>query len=330
MIDIYNTDCRNIANYAKPNSIQSVITSPPYYGQRDYGSDHLIWQEDKGCSHIWNDINPKSPFNVKCKSCGAWKGALGLEHHPEQYFTNLIEIFDCIRPCLKPDGTLWVNIGEGYYSGKMPGGSRMIDEMKKQDKYEDDWAKLDKKYKDEKHKARKFGVSPNHFTIDGYKSKDVMGIPWRFAIKMQENGWYHRDTIIWVKSYLSESNEIVGSCLPTPHNDRCGVSYEYIFLFAKEKRYYFNTKGIKTTTDTPARNTWYVPLERKRKVKHYATYPERLVENCLLLSTQPGDLVLDPFMGSGTTGLVCKNHSRRCIGFEVMKKYIDIAKERIN
>lgn len=241
------------------NSVRCVMTSPPYWGLRDYG------------------IN----------------GQIGLETTLQQYINHLVAIFSEVKRVLRNDGTLWLNIGDGYTSGNR--GYRA---------------------EDKKNPARAMSVRPN--TPIGLKPKDLIGIPWRLAFALQEDGWYLRTDIIWHKP----------NAMPESVKDRPTRAHEFLFLFSKEEQYYYDRKAILEVNGRNKRTVWSVNTQPLSEA-HFATFPTKLVEPCILASTEPGDYVLDPFFGSGTVGLVCKEHGRKCIGIELNPEYIKIALKRL-
>jgi len=316
---ILQGDCLDQLKTLPDESVDCCITSPPYYGLRDYGID----------------------------------GQIGLEQTPEEYVARLVEVFREVRRVLKPEGTLWLNLGDSYcgYKG---------------DNY-----------------GRTKGNLPTHCTsvIDtgerlnagtpqtsGVKNKDLIGIPWMVAFALRADGWYLRSDIIWHKP----------NCMPESVTDRPTKAHEYIFLLSKSQRYYYDKEAIlephsdetkkyfekytpdhskslsdrkialgdkgKTRTGfgnsraeatacmNPSgrnkRTVWTIPT-KPYKGAHFATFPEKLVEPCILAGSRMGGIVLDPFFGAGTVGLVAKKLGRHYIGIELNPEYIGMAKARI-
>ena len=350
-------------------SIQCCITSPPYYGLRDYGTGH--WEGgDPDCPHYRtskfseNDCTGHKAmgeagvavgdaiYKSVCPLCGAIRvdEQIGLEETTEQYIQRLVEVFHEVKRVLKDDGTLWVNIGDTYAN--------------------------------------------NHSQGD-IKPKDLIGIPWLLAFALRADGWYLRQDIIWAK----------GNPMPESVTDRCTKSHEYLFLLSKSPNYLFNCDSIKehavsndgrlpgvvrnriygydsklnnnpsayrqSSSDvnihssdikyvtnirvgggkysdsgdkhfgTYGGNMWvYDGTRHKRDVwnictrsydgAHFATFPEELVLPCILAGTNEGDLVLDIFNGSGTTGIVAIKQGRKYIGIDLNKEYIDLSNERFD
>ncbi len=280
---------------------QMCVTSPPYFGLRDYGHP----------------------------------GQIGLEQTPEQYVSAMVEVFRCVRDVLADDGTLWLNIGDSYASNPASGGaqsSRMTGGEHKRTPPE-------RKYQ----------------RPDGLKPKDLIGIPWRLAFALQADGWYLRQDIIWHKP----------NPMPESVRDRCTKAHEYIFLLSKSERYFYdheaamepvaastverlsqptlrqqegstrvpgktngNMKAVGRTDMRNRRSVWTVAT-RNYKGAHFATFPPALIEPCILAGSRPGDIVLDPFMGSGTTAAVALQHGRQYLGCELNPAYRPLQDARI-
>jgi DNA modification methylase len=246
------------------NSVQCVITSPPYWGLRDYGID----------------------------------GQIGLEPTLPQFLNHLIAIFNEVKRVLKDDGILWLNIGDGYTSGNR--GYRA---------------------NDKKNPARAMSIRPD--TPEDLKPKDLHGIPWRLAFALQKDGWYLRSDIVWNKP----------NAMPESVRDRPTRSHEYLFMFTKSERYYYDylaSKEVGKNGEYRNRRTvWNINTEVFHDA-HFATFPRKLIEPCLLTSTKPGDVILDPFFGSGTVGCVSQNYGRTCIGIELNPEYVAMSAKRLN
>jgi len=199
-------------------TIDLVVTSPPYWGLRDYKTDPVVFGGDRACSHEWK--NPDSDHAAVC-DCGAWKGQLGLEQTPEEFIDHLVEIFDECNRVLKPTGNLWVNLGDSY----MRKGSYTPPENYGL-----------QKHRDEANHFRPTTIPP------GYKEKDLVGIPWTFAFAARKAGWYLRNDIVWAKS-ISGPHYRGGVCMPEPVRDRCTRSHEFFFHLTKESRYYYDIEA---------------------------------------------------------------------------------------
>lgn len=260
-------DALKVLSDLPPESIRTCVTSPPYWGLRDYDSE----------------------------------GQLGQETHPDFFIDSLVEVFSSVRDVLTKDGTLWINIGDTYVGTGHKGA----------------WV-------DPKNPKGRNGQSfaLNH-KVEGLKSKDMIGIPWKLAFALQKDGWYLRSDIIWEKP----------NAMPSPVTDRPVSSYEHIFLLAKSKQYYFNYESIMEESAGKGpkrrnRDVWKINT-KPFKGAHFAVYPKELVEKCIHAGSETGDTVLDPFSGSGTTGIAALNLGRNYIGIEANKDYLDLSKRRI-
>ena len=253
-------------------SIQCCVTSPPYFGLRDYGVD----------------------------------GQIGLEQRAPEYVGRLIEVFREVRRLLRDDGTLFVNIGDsyaGFKDGKFPPQSQSGGNQRGMP------------VAGAPHRSKRL------LELDGFKNKELMGIPWRFAFAMQQDGWYLRQEIIWAKPNYT----------PEKVRDRFVRSHEHIFLFTKSDRYFFDGDAVRVPDakgGTKLRpDVWSVPVSTF-KGAHFATYPAELIKPCVLAGSRPGDVVFDPFGGSGTTAAVALLHGRRAITCELNPKYVELIKQR--
>ena len=295
-------DALSVLRRISDNYIDCCVTSPPYFGLRDYGVD----------------------------------GQIGLEETPEEYIEKMVEIFREVRRTLKPDGTLWLNLGDSYAGNSK--GTKAV----------------------------------------GCKRKELIGMPWRLALALREDGWHLRQDIVWYKP----------NTMPESVKDRCTKSHEYIFLLTKSDKYYFDAEAIKEPAvgynDSPPagsrgtarpnarrrkgnartfrgggayvhdrafdnsasveresngnaenktglrnkRDVWCVATNGYKKA-HFATFPEKLIEPCILAGSKKGDVILDPFIGSGTTAVVARKNGRDYIGIELNHEYAELAKERI-
>jgi site-specific DNA-methyltransferase (cytosine-N4-specific) len=239
--------------------VQCIVTSPPYWGLRDY--------------------------HIPCQ--------IGLEPTLPEFLANLRAIFAEARRVLKDDGVLWLNIGDGYTSGNRG------------------WRAPDKK-----NRARAMSVRPD--TPVGLKPKDLLGIPWRLAFTLQDDGWFLRADIIWNKP----------NAMPESVKDRPTRAHEYLFMLTKSDQYLYDRSAIMDTNGRNKRSVWDINTVAYAGA-HFATFPPKLVEPCIKASTRPGDFVLDPFFGSGTTGLVANELLRRYVGIELNPEYIALAKDRL-
>lgn len=221
------------------------------------------------------------------------KGQIGLEDSVYQYINTLVTVFREVRRVLKDDGTLWLNIGDSYTSGGRT------------------WRAPDKK-----NQARAMSMRPD--TPEGLKPKDLVGVPWRLAFALQQDGWYLRSDIIWHKP----------NAMPESVKDRPTRSHEYIFLFSKSERYYYDNLAIREENGRNRRTVWHIHTQPYKEA-HFAVFPPALVEPCVLAGSRPGDYVLDPFLGSGTTAAVCQDLERKYVGIELNPEYVQIALKRL-
>jgi DNA modification methylase len=288
---IYIGDNRDTLREIPDGSVQCVVTSPPYYGLRDYGNDAQI----------------------------------GLEDTPEAFVQALVEVFREVRRVLRDDGTLWLNLGDSYVAARS-------------------YQVTDQKWRD-------VGNSKASVVPQGLKPKDLIGIPWRVAIALQADGWYLRQDIIWHKP----------NPMPESVTDRCTKAHEYLFLLTKSARYYYDAEAVKERAEQAGRvrsdrmggnkyvegikhsdggvftgsetrncrSVWTVATQPYSGA-HFATFPPKLIEPCILAGSKPGDTVLDPFGGSGTTAGVALEHGRKAILCELSEEYAELIPERIN
>lgn len=256
---IFEGDALHVLQLLPSKSIQCVITSPPYWGLRDY--------------------------NVP--------GQIGLEPTLLQFINRLLGVFSEVRRVLRDDGVFWLNIGDGYTSGNRG------------------W-----RAPDEKNPARAMAIRPN--TPEGLKRKDLLGIPWRLAFALQDDGWYLRTDIIWHKPNV----------MPESVRDRPTRAHEYLFMFSKSEHYYYDRESIKEPNGRNCRSVWNVNTQAFSGA-HFATFPPKLVEPCIRSSSRQGDFILDPFFGSGTVGVVAQQLNRHYVGIELQPSYVEIALDRL-
>lgn len=270
--DIIVGDCLEALREMSDESVNCCVTSPPYWGLRDYAVD----------------------------------GQLGLESSPEHYVYNLWNVFHEVKRVLRDDGTLWLNLGDCYAA---TGGTGH------QGKH---GCRANRSHTQRSLKRSSVGGR--------VKPKDLIGIPWRVAFALQQNGWYLRSDIIWHKP----------NPMPESVTDRPTKSHEYIFLLSKSERYYFDGPSIAEKASFPEgprntrnkRSVWTVQT-KPFKGSHFATFPTELITPCVLAGCPRGGVVLDPFFGAGTTGLVAHNNGRGFVGIELNPAYAAMAKERI-
>ena len=262
--DIVVGDAFRVLQSLDAGMFRCCVTSPPYWGLRDYGIT----------------------------------GQIGAEDEVSEYIEHLVSVFSEVRRTLSDDGTLWLNIGDSYTSGGRT--------------YRGD---------DRKNPARAMGYRPP--TPEGLKPKDLIGIPWRLAFALQSDGWYLRSDIVWYKP----------NCQPESVRDRPTRAHEYIFMLSKSERYHYDYEAVSERTNGGGsrnrRSVWPVNTEAFPGA-HFATFPPSLIEPCILAGSERGDLVLDPFFGSGTVGEVCLKWQRRFLGIELNEEYADIARARLD
>ena len=309
MVKILQGDCREVLKTLPDGSVNCCVTSPPYFGLRDYKVD----------------------------------GQIGLEQTPDAYVAELVAVFREVRRVLADDGTLWLNLGDSYASGKGTcynpgGGESSLDghaALKKAGAY-----KLDRGNK-------------STLAASGLKPKDLIGIPWRVAFALQADGWYLRQDIIWHKP----------NPMPESVRDRCTKAHEYIFLLSKQARYYWDQEAIAedatcagrildytgdqknnnadpvlmatrpngrmiTVKDTRNRRSVWTVATQPFSEAHFATFPPKLISPMILAGCPVGGTVLDPFGGSGTTGEVAERYGRNSILIELNPAYIELQKQR--
>ena len=293
-------DCQEMLSmFIEDRYVQTCVTSPPYFGLRDYGHG----------------------------------GQIGLEETPEEYVRKLVEVFREVKRVLKDDGTLWLNIGDSYASNPASGGAQ----SSKMTGGEHKRTPSERKYQ----------------RPDGLKPKDLIGIPWMLAFALRADGWYLRQDIIWHKP----------NPMPESVRDRCTKAHEYVFLLSKSERYFFDAEAMKEPsaqperagklersfstgkpdavlrqdvgravmrTETRNRRSVWTVATRPYKGAHFATFPPALIEPCILAGSRPGDIVLDPFGGSGTTAQVAAQHGRNALLCELNGDYVGLIHERMS
>lgn len=290
-------DCRDVLTDLERGSVQTCVTSPPYFGLRDYGHGEQI----------------------------------GLEPTPAEFVDSLVTAFRAVRDVLADDGTVWLNLGDSYAGGGC--GARDPERWPKQ--------------------SRNDHMPVHAKAATGLKNKDLLGIPWMVAFALRADGWYLRSDIIWAKP----------NPMPESVQDRPTKAHEYLFLLSKSPRYFYDAGAIRE----PHARTWdeetngrgsisfggntrpnkhnNLPVlphpegANKRTVwtvatqpysgAHFATFPPKLIEPCILAGCPEGGTVLDPFSGAGTTGMVALRHNRSYIGVELNPEYAELSRRRI-
>lgn len=257
-------DCREVLPTLEAESFQCCVTSPPYWGLRDY--DH--------------------------------PGQIGAESSPDEYVSNLVSVFQEVRRVLRKDGTVWLNVGDAYARNGGTGGhgpnavvgntKKLI--QKRNCKVPDVW---------------------------GLKDRDLMGLPWRVAFALQEDGWYLRSRITWVKK----------SPMPESVKNRPTTCTEEIFLLTKSPSYYYDPEGFREPTGANLRNFWHMGPDPGGN-GHVAVYPRELARRCISLGSRANDIVLDPFGGSGTTAVAAIELGRKSVIIELNPEYAEISQKR--
>jgi len=292
-------DCRETLSTLN-DKVQMCVTSPPYYGLRNYGDE---------------------------------TNQIGHEDSPEEYIQNLVKVFQSVKNVLADDGTLWLNMGDSYYNYRPGKGQALVKQSVATNK------------QDLPDKCARRGNK-----LDGLKEKDLIGIPWMLAFALRADGWYLRQDIIWHKP----------NPMPESVKDRCTKSHEYIFLLSKNKKYYYDNESIKEpakdwgTRDRTngkyhnkgtglqphsgltksyrtknKRSVWSI-TNKPYKGSHFAVFPPDLIKPCILAGSEKNDIILDPFMGSGTTAFVAKELGRDYIGCELHEDYGKLIQKRLH
>ncbi len=305
-VNIITGDCRATLAAMEPESVHCCVTSPPYFGLRDYGHAEQM----------------------------------GLEATPDEFVAGMVAVFREVRRVLRDDGTLWLNLGDCYAANRT---------------YQVASTKGGKKHGPAQAAGGKGSIVP-----EGLKPKDLIGIPWRVAFALQADGWYLRQDIIWHKP----------NPMPESVKDRCTKAHEYVFMLSKSPRYYYDSDAVKEPAVDPTigkfTDKWAnkqrghgrrhdgfngryaakleaegVPTHRNRRSvwtvatkpfsgAHFATFPPDLIEPCILAGCPEGGMVLDPFGGAGTTGLVAARHGRNAVLCELNPEYAAMARDRID
>lgn len=319
--------------------IDSCVTSPPYFNLRSYPGDPQVWSAGPPCDHFWVSSkfysertaakSSKEAFSVageanqdrlrngrwreeeRCEDCGAWRGQLGQERRVGEFVGHLAQVFREVKRVLKPEGTLFLNLGDSY--------------------------------------GRNRGKNNNGEP----RAKSLIGVPWKVAFALMEDGWILRSDIVWEKS----------NAMPDSVIDRPTRSHEYIFLFVKNEKYYYDYESLQESSickhpsgngykrperqsyqdengargqETPwqptewrrGRSVWSFPT-KSFKGAHFACFAPELVERCLLAGCPPGGTVLDPFGGSGVAAMVAEQHSRNSILIDLDPACEQMTRERL-
>ncbi len=348
MLTVLTGDALEQLRTLPDESVQCCVTSPPYWGLRDYGT--AAWEGGNDfCDHKipatggnplqgankGNNNFEAMPFKSQCLKCGAKRidSQLGLEKTPEEYVAKMVDVFREVRRVLRRDGTLWLNLGSSYAQerggrseGSHGGGVGRAE-------------------------------APNNGSVKppcGFKAKDLVPIPWMVAMALQADGWWLRSDIIWAKP----------NPMPESVTDRPTKSHEYLFLLTKSANYFYDAEAIKErgvqkdmdrprngrvignpsievrggnsgvmlgvgTENRNKRSVWTIPTHSYPE-SHFATYPPDLIKPCIMAGSRVGDTILDPFAGSGTTGMVALELGRKAVLIELNPKYCKLIHQRCN
>lgn len=369
-------NCLETIKMLPDESVNCIVTSPPYYGLRDYGTGKWVggdpncphrrmskYSASTATGHAQEELRGNvgdAIYKSVCPLCGAVRvdEQIGLEETPQEYISRLVNVFRECRRVLKDDGTLWVNIGDSY-AAQRSGTHQPAETLAGGEHGKTDDG-------DTVNRGRERGYNPTrNAKAIGLKNKDMIGIPWMLAFALRDDGWYLRQDIIWHKP----------NPMPESVKDRCTKSHEYLFLLSKQSKYHYDQKAISEPVTqstakrlsqdvgkqegsyTPSkgngkmkavmgrykdakendlacdrrnkRDVWTVPTQAVKEA-HFATFPEKLIEPCILAGCPEEGTVLDPFCGSGTTGIVSVRNGRRFIGLELNPEYADMSVRRIN
>jgi len=362
----------------RSESVQTCVTSPPYWGLRAYaGEQSFVWGGEPGHAHEWDGYEVRRqtggtgastlgaasgghgisdagilrsqerqqtrPDSAATCGCGAWYGALGLEPTPDLFVAHMVEVFREVRRVLRPDGTLWLNLGDSYSTGNSGQLRR------------DNSGGVVHAGGAQKFEQPSSTANPGRAPFDGLPPKNMIGIPWRVAFALQADGWYLRSDIVWSKP----------NPMPESVTDRPTKSHEYVFLLSKSDRYFYDADAIRepvqqSSLDRVAQNNGNPTFDGARARReaghisgrdtmrpdqlvpengrnarsvwniatqpypgaHFATFPESLPERCIKAGSARGDVILDPFNGSGTTGRVALRLGRRYVGLDLSREYL--------
>lgn len=340
-------DCRTALGPVPDGVVQTCVTSPPYYGLRDYGT--ATWGGgDPACDHR-KVVDPSAAVatsrlgggkrttghqqeghRVACPRCGARRvdSQIGLEQTPQEYVAQIVAVMREVRRVLRADGTLWLNLGDSYAMSTKGSSGRGAKQRSN---------------------AGTILADRSWRIPDGMKPKDILGIPWRVAFALQDDGWYLRSDVVWAKP----------NPMPESVTDRPTRAHEYVFLLTKRPRYFYDAEAIRErgTNRAPgnvthkhvdarvssrttgllaigaaearnARSVWTITPEPYEGA-HFATMPPELARRCILAGSRKGDVVLDPFNGAGTSGLVALGHGRRYLGSELNPEYLALTHDRL-
>lgn len=367
-VKIFQGNNLDVLKELPEESVQCIVTSPPYWGLRKYdGEQGRVWGGNADCEHEWGELLPEHhPGQVEqtkwknaeaagkgqtaksgqyCQLCGAWRGAYGLEPTPQMYVEHTVEILREIRRVLRKDGVCFWNVGDSYAgSGEGSGGNLKGNEHGQ-------------------HTNMK-GIRPK-IRLNILKPKDLCLIPQRVSIAVQDDGWYVRSIIIWSKK----------NPMPESVKDRPTTSHEYILMLTKSKDYYWDQEAVREE-NSPTSDKWGKSVPSKtakaqgngkhgvdsfltkeiprdqiidkyynngRNIRsvwefstepypdaHFAVFPSELPKRCIMAASKEGDIILDPFAGSGTTGMVAKQLNRKSILIDISETYCKLEVKRVS
>lgn len=335
--DLYCGHVLDVLGSLPDGSAQTGVTSPPYWGLRDYGVPGVAWSA----------VRFAPMAGLPDVEVPAWTGCLGLEPEPLAFVGHLVHVFRAVRRVLKDDGTLWLNLGDSYAQSEIRHrngqGTRQTECRGGLTSGSTEWNEA----------TAQVGRKPN----TGLAPKNLLGIPWRVAFALQADGWWLRSDVIWAKP----------NPMPESVTDRPTKAHEYVFLLAKSPKYFYDAGAVREPATSPfgrgvigrgsqgsaqavgcggrrpqqdhsgwmggdgetrnLRSVWTITPKPYRGA-HFATMPPDLARTCILAGSRPGDIVLDPFNGSGTTGLVAGELGRRYVGSELNEDYCRLSIER--
>ncbi|MBF6588965.1 MAG: site-specific DNA-methyltransferase [Ktedonobacterales bacterium] len=309
---ILHGDALSVLRKLPSRSVQCCVTSPPYYAQRDYGT--AVWVGGKAsCSHVIMDAE-RTPWACEVPGPNGRRKNVAAGHWRPKYVGG-----HCVNcGAIRQDAQLGLEAAPAAYVDRMVAIFEEVQRVLTDDGTL--WLNLGDSYAGagySNHKGtggtrRDEGGKQRHTNGTGYQNKQLFGVPWLVAFALQADGWWLRSDVVWHKH----------GAMPDPTRDRPMKAHEYVFLFAKRARYYCDESVIRSLN-----TVWTIPPQQCSE--HSATMPEALAGRCILAGSRPGDLVLDPFFGAGTTGVVARRHNRHYLGIELNAAYIALAEERI-
>lgn len=346
-VRILQGDCRDVLKTLADQSVHCCVTSPPYFGLRDYGTEPLDWPSIEYVP---------VPGLPACVQVPAMRCSLGLEPTVEAFIGHMVQIFREVRRVLRDDGTLWLNLGDSYAGSRQ--GPQGDESSLAGNGHQGGGPKRHAVQRPMIASARRddHPIPRSDVRVAGLKTKDLIGIPWRVAFALQADGWYLRQDIIWHKP----------NPMPESVRDRCTKAHEYVFLLSKSERYWFDSEAIAEASTEPRvpgnlnpvralpgeregensntrgslhkigpretrnkRSVWTIATQPFSEA-HFATMAPDLAETCIKAGCPQAGVVLDPFGGAGTTGLVADRLQRDALLIELNHEYLSIASRRIH